>query len=921
MMMESTAINPSSWLDPLPTFGVVCLSILAIAIWIFLHHSRSEPLRRRLRGASPLIRGLAGTVAVWLSFHSLARFLILATPWPWFLLAAGGAAGVELTLWLYKPEQHATRPVFRPVLPALRLLTILLVLFVLAEPVLERIVDRTYERFVLVLLDQSESMDLSDPQRDVRELLDLASFHGVFEASEHRDAESVDALLESVPPEKREALRNLREETRADTAVSILAGREQGSGLTERLQKDYGLKMVGFASTPYAYASPEEVEADAEQPQSDWRRLTHMSAALDYATEHFSPGQLAGVVVLSDFRDTARSYPVASVENLARQSIPVFPVLLGSRLPRLDIAVTHAEVPESIYKGERVKAEAQLKLFGVPGRHLRVSFLRDGEILEEKTVTVPEEDNHYRTRIEFTDEPEAEGILSYSIQLEELENESVMENNRWDFRTAVSEDRTNVLLIDSRPRWEFRYLRNLFYGRDKSVHLQYVLTEPDCLTPPGENDSEPAPRIAASASRPFGEAEATDLPESREEWRKFDVIILGDVSPEVLSDTHLADIEHCVSERGTALIVIAGPDYMPHKFDPDRLGELLPIIYHQSDRSHFQPPEPSYSLHLTLEGRNHPIMQVVSGASENERIWSRLPDLQWRYDAVTVKPGATVLAYARSAEDEPEGMIQAGSSPAETTRRIRELTEIQQHRNLITYHPFGLGRVLMLNFDRTWRLRYRIGDTLHHRFWGQILTWGAGENLRAGSQFVRLGTDHLSYSPNEPVHVTARVLREDYMPVTDDKISVDIYRGTRLIGSHRLTYRPDSQGMYDTEIGPFTEAGTYRITLKGKIADRILDNGGAPAVETTFTVATSHNPVEWAEFSADPELAGRIAAAGGTEVLTPRTLASLYDQLSSGTESESERADITLWDHWALLLLLIVLLTSEWILRRKGGLI
>ncbi|MDA3874765.1 MAG: hypothetical protein PF795_12505 [Kiritimatiellae bacterium] len=863
----------------------------------------------------------AGTLAIWFCFHALSRFLILATPWPWFLIALAGAAGVEGTIWLYRLEQQATRPFIRPILLALRLLTILLVLFMLTEPVLERIVDRTYERFVLVLLDQSESMALSDPQRDVEELLDLASFHGVLEAKDQQNVESVEALLASLPLEKQQALQKIQKETRAQTTESLLTGRGEDPGLTERLQRDYGLKMVGFASTPHVYETSEEVEADAEQPRSDWRRLTHLSSALDYAVDNFSPGQLAGVVVLSDFRDTARGYPVASVESLAAQSVPVFPVLLGSRLPRRDLAITHVEVPESIYKGESVKAEAQLKLFGASGRDVRISFLREGEVIEEKTVSVPEGDERFRTLLEFADEPEAEGILSYSIQLEELEEESVTENNRWDFRTAVSEDRTNVLLIDSRPRWEFRYLRNLFYGRDKSVHMQYVLNEPDYLTPPGNEGPEPAPRIAASASRPFGEAEATELPVSREEWRKFDVIILGDVSPDVLTDTRIADIEHCVSERGTALIVISGPTYMPHKFDPASLGELLPVVYQQSFRSHYPSPEPSYTLQLTLEGRNHPLMQLVSGASENERLWSRLPDLQWRYDAVTVKPGATILAYAQSTEEEPTGMIQAGSSPAETTERIRELTEIQRRQNLITYHPFGLGRVLMLNFDRTWRLRYRIGDTLHHRFWGQILTWGAGENLRAGSQFVRLGTNSLSYSPNEPVRVAARVLREDYMPVTDDKLSVDVYRDTRLIGSHRLSYRSDSQGMYDAEIGPFPEAGTYRITLNGKIANRILENEEAPEVETTFTVATAHNPVEWTEFSADVELAEQIATASGTGVLTPRTLSTLYDQLGSGTESESERADITLWDHWALLLLLIMLLTSEWILRRKGGLI
>ena len=65
------------------------------------------------------------------------------------------------------------------------------------------------------------------------------------------------------------------------------------------------------------------------------------------------------------------------------------------------------------------------------------------------------------------------------MKIDPVEGELFPNNNEWDFDTAVSDDRTNVLIIDDRPRWEFRYLRNLFDSRDKSVHLQYVLLHPD----------------------------------------------------------------------------------------------------------------------------------------------------------------------------------------------------------------------------------------------------------------------------------------------------------------------------------------------------------------------------------------------------------------------------------------------------------
>ena len=59
----------------------------------------------------------------------------------------------------------------------------------------------------------------------------------------------------------------------------------------------------------------------------------------------------------------------------------------------------------------------------------------------------------------------------------------------------------NVLLVDGRPRWEYRYLRNLFYGRDKSVHLQDWLVHPDSIY-----GIQPKLLEYASASRPFGQS-------------------------------------------------------------------------------------------------------------------------------------------------------------------------------------------------------------------------------------------------------------------------------------------------------------------------------------------------------------------------------------------------------------------------------
>ncbi len=923
--MNNQLHSPGFLADNLPAAVIVLLAVVFLAAWPLLH--RLAPTgRRRLW---PFLRWAAGSMGLWMLFQTLTLVITLATPWPLLGLAMLGAAAIEAVIALYRFERGAVKREIGGYITWLRIAAVGLVLVVLAEPVIARFVVRRFERHVVILLDQSDSMQIDDPQRDGREMLELAVFFGVLGESElvEEDASGNNGgLVESLSYAKQEEVVRLKDRQirRSDLAEEILTGEGPNRGLAAALARNYSVRPIGFAATPRSHESIAGLEEN-EQGDSGWSTLTDLAAALEYPLENIAAEQLAGVVLLSDCRDTARGNAEAAARLLGERSAPVFPILLGSTRTRRDLAVTYVDAPEDIYKGERLRAEASLKLYGVPGKTIRVRFMSEdnGTIIDETTVSVPDDNEEYRTTVHFTDEPDEEGIYSYLIEIESVEGQVSDENNTWRFQTAVSEDRTNVLLVDNRPRWEFRYLRNLFYGRDKSVHLQYVITTPDTIDFPDEDRPRHRP-VTASASRPFGEAEADRLPETREEWRKFDVIILGDVPPGVLTRSALEHIAYCVDERGAALVVIAGPDHMPHKFQSTILKELLPIVYTPTDRTHFTGPEPRFRLQLqpTMEGRVHPIMRLAPSASGSERIWNNLPDLQWRYDADDVKPGASVLAFAVPPEQmEERDFVTVGDTTEDIARSVRETTEMPRRNSLIVKHQFGLGRVLMLNFDRTWRLRYRVGDTLHHRFWGQIMTWGAGERLRSGSEFVRLGTDRLTYSPDDNVNVTARILNLDYSPVTDDSVRVTVFREHDEISTYSLRYRADSQGMYDAQIGPFAEPGRYRIELSGRTADRILEEEGAERVETGFQVATTFNPVELAELTADRETAERIAAASGGEVVPLHRIDELHDAFGPGTdEAEPERADITLWDHWLMLLVLFSLFTTEWVLRRKGGL-
>ncbi|MFN9823031.1 MAG: hypothetical protein ACK58J_02655, partial [Planctomyces sp.] len=123
-----------------------------------------------------------------------------------------------------------------------------------------------------------------------------------------------------------------------------------------------------------------------------------------------------------------------------------------------------------------------------------------------------------------------------------------------------------------------------------------------------------------------------------------------------------------------------------------------------------------------MEGKNHVILQQSDERSA--AVFPQFPELSWRHPDCEARVGATVLAWA-SQQPEPA----ASEVDVNEARSAETLQETQRRNSLMAWHQFGAGKVLQLNFDESWRLRYGIGDRLHHQFWGQIIRWSVSERL------------------------------------------------------------------------------------------------------------------------------------------------------------------------------------------------
>lgn len=799
-----------------------------------------------------LVRFVLVSATYWGALGLLGRIVRISPDWPLWSVALVVAAAIELILWLYQYEAGAVSPKRAHWIIGLRLAALAVLVWILIAPVWVRTVSRERSREVVVVMDDSGSMHLKDDGSKA---------------------------------------------TRIEIGEQALAN----SKLTEQLGEKLRVRIVKAARS---------VRTEGEAATQGWGDSTDLASALNTVLEQVPPDELAGVLMVSDGRHNRPE----RVEDVARRfgilDAPVGIVAVGSAEPPRDAAVLSVKAPEAIHLGDRMRVTAEVKFDGYKGRQATVRLRRGDQVLETREVAIPQD--HHVEELRFAQVPEQGGVSGYQVEIAPLEGERFAENNAWEFETSITDARTNVLLVEGYPRWEFRYLRNLFYGRDKSVHLQHVLLHPDRIE--GQNDAA----VAASASRPFGEALATRLPANEDEWRKFDVIILGDLDPGAVDEATWSIISRCVNERAALLVMVSGPRFMPHAISSETGRALVPAEFDWGNQTYFNESDEPFRFGLTGDGRRQPVTQQSDGETANERQWADFPSMTWRHPVNSVKEGAEVLLTAISdggTEAVTSGAGLENALDALAQRKAREASSA-----LLVTRQTGKGKVALLLTDRTWRLREGAGDLYHHRFWGNLVRWGAGPVLRAGGSRARVGTDQLTYTPDDHVKITARLRDTSLQPVDDPSLRADVFREGQKVATVPMKAVAGSNGLYETELDRFADAGRYDIRMHGDKADPLVQEDGSNELKAGFRVVGSRGPIELAETTLNLPLLETIAGLSGGKVVSPENAGLLAGLFLTDKDKHEETREITLWDRPWVLALLALLLGSEWVIRRAGGL-
>jgi hypothetical protein len=723
-----------------------------------------------------------------------------------------------------------------------------------------------------------------------------------------------------------EALAKVRQHNRAELAASALTSKSahQLKGLAD-LASTQDLKLIPFGdhnsiNTPEKADLPAAIKSALADPDG---KNTDIASALRFVSEQ--AGDDSTIVVVSDGRQNTGAAPQPAAAALAARGIPVFTLTVGSHQPVRDAAVDHIDAPDWVYSGDQVVITPVVKFDQLQGQTVTVELHRGSELVDTKQIKV--QTNQDKLRLKLTDRPPREGVYNYSVVIPPVPNEAVSDNNSQTVQVAVKKDRLNILLIEDDPGWEYQFLRN-YLVRDHRVKLQVVLANPARI----ENIQSPQ-GITASPANPEAKVDAQLLPTTKDKWAGFDLVIIGDLSPEKLPPAQQTNLTAALEDGSIkALLLLAGPRNMPSRYAAEVLGKIIPVELSGSPWTAEQLQDQQrhgFVPMLAPDGLNSILGQFSEDFGTNTALWANLPLWYWHSDWTAAKPAASViwsLSDAASAETKKP----SADDEYESTRR----------RALLATMNVGLGRVMYLASPQTWRLRYvqTPGDDshiedVHRRFWGQVIRWAMGTDLPAGGKFVKFGANKHTYLGGEPILLTARVLNADRSPLADDAFKmVAIGKDGVQVGQTAMTPTPsEGAGVYR---GSMTlSAGSYTLAVKDGKAAQLLDSDSSvdTSQKTLKIEVTADATVEDHDVNTDPETMTAIAAAGSGISTDGCRFDVLAEHLPVVDRTETQIVQAGLFSdpkdprtqiaHWLFFGLFVTLITAEWILRKRGGLV
>ena len=682
-------------------------------------------------------------------------------PLPGLLIAVLLVVLLAATIWAYRSTQGRIRRGFRGLLIFFRVVVLCLLAFCLLKPFLTIYQTSPDDSYLLVMVDQSKSMQITD---------------------------STDAM------------------PRLHRANELLFGEgNDGNGLLEKLNAKFKVRLFAFDTT--AKRIPNEFLKNASGESTD------IPQAVNEALDDLQGIPLSGAVLLTDGADRSGADIAKFAMQIREKKLPIHTIGIGSETGNQDLEIVKVDIPRAAEEDFPVEMWVTLKRKGFTGKKVNLRLTSDGRILKTESVDM-DKDTSWMNQLRVTDDasdtkterlllrftPRQPGTQRFEVHAELGEAEAVPQNNTKTFLLKVAPTkRVKILFVDGKPRYEFRFIKTALKN-DPNIQLtDRFLTD-----------------IAAGRQLYGGtRAEASHVfnfyPDAKEMLFDFDAIILGNVDASQFTRTQLENTLEFVRTRGGGLLMLGGSGSLGnHKLSESYINtpiaQCLPVELELGStpaplsprqRGSQSVENKGYKLQLTPDGKIETLMALANSPTENVERWMGFPTLMGYSKVKRAKAGALILA------EHPTDRNEFGN------------------RILIATHNYNAGRVMVFTPHTSWRWRMHMPseDDSYERFWRQIAKW----LTTAPKEHLKLDIAKTAYSLKEPVIIEVTVTDPQFELTNNAKPRAIVVDETGKRKEMKLEQVLGKGGFYTARFIP-NRYGEYTVTATGTLNGENLGN-------------------------------------------------------------------------------------------------
>ncbi|MCU1294426.1 MAG: hypothetical protein JWP08_3276 [Bryobacterales bacterium] len=591
---------------------------------------------------------------------------------------------------------------------------------------------------------------------------------------------------------------------------------------------------------------------------------TQLGAGLRQLADEAATLPVGSVILLSDGADNSGGIGSETMAELRRRRLPVNTVGFGRETLAHDVEISEVELPSSALANSRLQAAVRIRQNGFDGKRATMVVTSGGNVVASRDVTLVDGGQQLEN-IEF--DAGKSGVKDVEVKIQPLPGEENTANNRVTRVLSVDGTKRRILYVEGEPRWEYKFLRRAVED-DPALEVVSML------------------RTTQNKIYRQGISNVNELldgfPLKPEDLFAYQGLILGSVESGFFTRTQQEAIREFVDRRGGGLLFLGGRSSLSDgDYNVPPFSELLPVkLPGRKNTFH----RDLAAAELTEPGKKSLICRIENDAEKSADHWNVLPYLADYQDPGTPKAGAVVLAQTN-----------VGG------KRVP----------LLVTENYGRGRtgVFATGGSWRWRMQQPVADISQETFWRQLLRWTAGGTPSR----VVASPSETELNDNGRIELRAEVRDKSYLPTSGADVQARIIEPDGSAETVPLRAQALSPGVYGAS-WTAPKNGSYVAEISAKSGETALGSD-----VTTFR--REDGAAENFRREQNRELLQKLADQTGGHYYSGRDAKKLPSEISFSEAGITARENKDLWNMPAVFLILLGIRSTEWLLRRRWGVV